>query len=831
MKNIIYPKKEKSIFMKILKFGGSSVANQENIKKVFQILKSQFQEEEIAVVFSALGGVTEVLLQSAFKAKEGDKSYVEEIQVLEDRHYDLVRKMIPIQQQSTVLTYVKVRFNELEDLFHGIFLIKECSPKTLDYVGSFGERLSAFILAEALKVEGLPAHFLDAREVIRTNNRFGNAKVDFPVTNDLIQDYFHQHEGLKVITGFIASTEKGETTTLGRSGSDYTAAIFASALNAESLEIWTDVSGVMTSDPRLVYSAFTIPQLTYSEAMELSHFGAKVIFPATMQPAMRKGIPIYIKNTFAPEHPGTLINNDAPSGKLIKGISSMSGISLLNIQGAGLIEVVGVSRRVFGALADAGINVVLISQASSEHSICVAIKTIEVPSAKEAIEKEFLYEIKNTEMDPVVVVSNMAVVAAVGENMKHNPGASGRMFQALGRNNVNVYAIAQGSSELNISAVVSQQDLQKALNALHEAFFLSENKVLHVFLVGVGLIGKALIKMIALQRKKLQKENDLDIQIHGIANSRYMAFDEDGFDLHNCPAPEDAKGAKPMHLGKFISQMDEMNFSNTVFVDCTASQEVSEIYEQVLEAKIAIVTPNKKANSSTLENYKALKKLAYKRGVKFLYETNVAAGLPVISTLQDLMLSGDKVLRIEAVLSGSMNYIFSELEKGAPFSEVVKIAKEKGYTEPDPRDDLSGMDVGRKILILGREAEQDLHFDDISIQSMVPEDCVDIENVSEFLEKLKSHDEEFAHLLEEAKAKGEKLRFMATLENGKAKVGLNSLDSTHPFYTLKGSDNMILFTTERYHDFPMIIRGPGAGADVTAAGVFADVIRIGNFSR
>lgn len=817
--------------MKILKFGGSSVANQENIQKVFHILKSQFQKEEIAVVFSALGGVTEVLLQSAHKAKEGDKSYVEEIKVLENRHYDLVRKMIPIQQQSTVLTYVKVRFNELEDLFHGIYLIKECSLKSLDYVGSFGERLSAFILAEILKIEGLPAHFVDAREVIRTNNRYGNAKVDFPVTNDLIQDYFHQHEGLKVITGFIASTEKGETTTLGRSGSDYTAAIFASALNAECLEIWTDVSGVMTSDPRLVYSAFTIPQLTYSEAMELSHFGAKVIFPATMQPAMRKGIPIYIKNTFAPEHPGTLINNDAPSGQLIKGISSMSGISLLNIEGTGLIEVVGLSRRIFGALADAGVNVVLISQASSEHSICVAIKTIEMPLAKEAIEKEFIYEIKNSEMDPVVVVSNMAVVAAVGENMKHNPGASGRMFQALGRNNVNVYAIAQGSSELNISVVVSQSDLQKALNALHEAFFLSENKVLHVFLVGVGLIGKALIKMIARQRKKLQKENDLDIQIHGIANSRFMAFDEDGFDLHNCPAPEDAKGAKPMDLKKFISQMDEMNFSNTVFVDCTASQELAEIYEHVLEAKIAIVTPNKKANSSSLENYRALKKLAYKRGVKFLYETNVAAGLPVISTLQDLMLSGDKVLKIEAVLSGSMNYIFSELEKGAPFSEVVRVAKEKGYTEPDPRDDLSGMDVGRKILILGREAEQDLHFDDISIQSMVPEDCLDIENVDDFMEKLKTHDEEFSRLLEEAKAKGEKLRFMATLENGKAKVGLNSLDSSHPFYTLKGSDNMILFTTERYHDYPMIIRGPGAGADVTAAGVFADVIRIGNISR
>ncbi|PRY86186.1 bifunctional aspartate kinase/homoserine dehydrogenase I [Mongoliibacter ruber] len=817
--------------MKVIKFGGSSVANPKNIKKAFSILQQKNQEGEIAVVFSAFGGVTEILLQSAEKAKLGDKSYIDDVKLLEERHFEVVKEMIPIKLQSPVLTYIKLRFNELEDLYHGIFLIKECSPRTLDYVGSFGERLSAYILVELLKLEGFPAVYLDARSVIRTNDRFGNAKVDFSVTNDLIQDFFHQNQGIKVITGFIASTEKGETTTLGRSGSDYTAAIFASALNADALEIWTDVSGVMTSDPRLVYTAFTIPQLSYAEAMELSHFGAKVIFPATMQPAMKKGIPVFIKNTFAPDNAGTLINNDAPNGKIIKGISSMSGISLLNIQGAGLIEVVGVSRRVFGALGDAGVNVILISQASSEHSICVAIKTFEVARAKEAIEGEFIYEIRNGEMDPVIVVSEMAVVAAVGENMKHNPGASGRMFQSLGQNNVNVYAIAQGSSELNISAVVSQADLQKALNALHEAFFLSDNKVLHLFLVGVGLIGKALTKMISNQREKLQRENDLDIQIHGIANSRFMAFHEDGFDLKNCPAPEDAEGAQKMDIDKFLQQMEEMNFSNTVFVDCTASQTVADVYDRILEAKIAIVTPNKKANSSSLEKYKELKKLAYKRGVKFLYETNVAAGLPVISTLQDLMLSGDKVIRIEAVLSGSMNYIFSEFENGLSFSEVVRQAKEKGYTEPDPRDDLSGMDVGRKILILGREAEQDLHFDDISIQSMVPEDCVDLEEVEAFFEQLKTHDDSFEKLLEEAKAKGEKLRFMATLENGKAKVGLNSLDASHPFYSLKGSDNMILFTTERYHDFPMIIRGPGAGADVTAAGVFADVIRLGNYSR
>ena len=817
--------------MKILKFGGSSIANQENIKKVFEIIKESKKKDQIAVVFSAFGGVTEILLRSASNAKHGDKSFIEAVKKLEDRHIELVRQLIPIHLQSPVLTYVKVRFNELEDLFHGIYLIKECTPRTLDYVASFGERLSTFILAEALKVERLDSHYLDAREIIRTNDRFGNAKVDFPTTNDLIQDYFHQHDGIQIITGFVAATAKKETTTLGRSGSDYTAAIIASALHADSLEIWTDVSGVLTSDPRLVYTAFTIPQLSYHEAMELSHFGAKVIFPSTMQPAMKKGIPIYIKNTFEPSNPGTLINGDAPAGKLIKGISSMSDIALLNIQGAGILDVIDVNRRIFGSLSSANVNVILISQASSEQITCLAIKASEVSVAKEAIEKEFFHEIRNGEIDVVHVISELAVVAVVGENMKQNPGASGRMFQALGQNNVNVYAIAQGSSELNISAVVSKADLQKALNALHEAFFLSDNKVLHVFLVGVGLIGQALIKMIANQQQKLQKENLLDIQIHGIANSRYMGFHEDGFDLKNCPLPEEASDAKVMDLDQFIAQMESMNFSNSVFVDCTASQDVADFYERILEAKVGIVTPNKKANSSSLEKYKNLKRLAGKRGVKFLYETNVAAGLPVINTLQDLMLSGDKVMKIEAVLSGSMNYIFSELEKGSPFSEVVRKAKDLGYTEPDPRDDLSGMDVARKILILGREAEQDLHFEDINIQSMVPEDCVITTSVEEFFDKLKGHDKEFAGLLEQAKEKGQKLRFMATLENGRAKVGLQSLDASHPFSTLKGSDNMILFTTERYHDFPMIIRGPGAGADVTAAGVFADVIRIGNYTR
>ncbi|GAB3656892.1 bifunctional aspartate kinase/homoserine dehydrogenase I [Echinicola sediminis] len=816
--------------MKIIKFGGSSIANYENIQKVFSIIDQKIEDkEEFAVVFSAFGGVTEQLLQCAAIAQESEESYHSILQELEKRHLEIVKQLVPVQQQSTALTFVKVRFNELGDLFHGIYLIKECSNRTTDYVLSFGERLSNFILTAGLQARGREAVYLDARDVVKTDSRFGHARVDFPATNALIVDYFNNHNGLKVITGFIGSTVKGETTTVGRSGSDYTASIFAGALDAECVEIWTDVSGVMTADPRLVYTAFTIPQLSYSEAMELSHFGAKVVFPATMQPAMQKAIPIYIKNTFKPEEDGTLIGPESGDGKIIKGVSSMGNISIINVQGPGLVEIVGVSQRFFGTLASHGINIILISQASSEHSICVAIASKDAAKAKSLIEDEFKYEIKSGEMDKVQVVPDMAVIAVVGEKMQHNPGTSGRMFQALGRNNVNVAAIAQGSSELNISAVISKADLQKALNALHEAFFLSDYKVLHVFLVGVGLIGKALIKMIDNQLKNLQEENMLDIQIHGMANSRFMKFHEDGFDLAQVGAPDE--NDEPMDLDKFIDKMMEMNFSNSVLVDCTASQDVADVYERVLDGKVGIVTPNKKANSGSLDTYKTLKKLAGQRGVRFFYETNVAAGLPVINTLQDLMLSGDHVHRIEAVLSGSMNYIFSELEKGIPFSEVVAQAKEKGYTEPDPRDDLSGMDVARKIMILGREAGQDLHFEDIEVQSMVPSDCADAKTVEEFLKKLKGHDGHFSELLDKAKAKGEKLRFMATLENGKAKVGLNSLNSEHPFYTLKGSDNMILFTTERYHDFPMIVRGPGAGADVTAAGVFADIIRLGNYSR
>ncbi|HPW64455.1 MAG TPA: bifunctional aspartate kinase/homoserine dehydrogenase I, partial [Cyclobacteriaceae bacterium] len=644
-------------------------------------------------------------------------------------------------------------------------------------------------------------------------------------------DHFATHPSLQVITGFIGSSASGETTTIGRSGSDYTAAIFAGALNASSLEIWTDVDGMMTADPRKVKKAFTVKEMTYEEAMELSHFGAKVIFPATMQPAMVNRIPIWIKNTFNPTFEGTVISEKS-NGKnlIIKGISSMDKISLLSVQGSGLVGVVGVSMRLFGTLAKENISVILISQASSEHSICFAIEGDKTRHAKEAIEKEFLYEIRNQEMDHVKVEENLSIVAIVGENMKHNPGTSGRMFSALGRSGINVNAIAQGSSELNISAVVHEQDIAKALNVLHEAFFLSDRKVLNIFLVGTGLIGNSLLAMIQKQFEALAKQNHLEVQVVGIANSKKMLFNEDGLTLETAVNQMKESGEE-MNLNAFFGNMIAMNLSNSIFVDCTSSEAVTEFYESILSSNISIVTPNKKANSGTYQKYQTLKSAAFKRGVKFLYETNVGAGLPVINTLNDLLISGDKVIGIEAVLSGTLNYIFSSYKAGDKFSDVVKQAKEKGYTEPDPRDDLNGMDVARKVLILSRESGLPFELEDIQVENLVPENCRGEMSVEEFFKKLETHNALFEKLRAEAESRNEKLRYMAVLRDGKTKIRLGSVNDKHPFYSLSGSDNIILLTTERYHDRPMVIRGPGAGAEVTAAGVFADIIRIGNYAN
>jgi aspartokinase/homoserine dehydrogenase 1 len=815
--------------MKILKFGGSSVATPARIQSVIEIVKP-YLREDVAVVFSAFGGVTDVLIQISRLALEGNLEYKTTLAEIERRHLDAVRALVGVQKQSSILAQVKFTINELEDVLHGVYLVKERTPRTLDYIMSFGERLSAYIIAEAFKDSGVAAEFLDTRRVVRTDANFGYAKVDFDTTNTQIREHFSRQQALQIITGFIGTSETGETTTLGRSGSDYTAAIFAGALQASDLEIWTDVDGMMTADPRLVKKAFTVPQMSYEEAMELSHFGAKVIFPATMQPAMVNRIPIWIKNTFNPTFQGTVIHSESKNGKVIKGISSMNAISLLSVQGSGLLGVVGASARLFATLARERVNVILISQASSEHSICLAIESLYTRQAKSAIEKEFQYEIRNEEIDEVHVETDLSIIAVVGDNMKQSPGTSGRMFSALGKNGVNVMAIAQGSSERNISAVVRQADVAKALNALHEAFFLSDRKLLNVFLVGTGLIGKALINMVQEQFDKLAKENLLEINIIAVANSRKMLFQEAGLPPATCLDENEAKG-ETMHMEKFVEQMVSLNLPNSIFVDCTSSEEVTSFYEAILSASISVVTPNKKANSGSLEKYQSLKRTAFRRGVKFLYETNVGAGLPVINTLNDLLLSGDKVISIEGVLSGTLNFIFSSYSAGKKFSEVVKEAKAKGYTEPDPRDDLSGMDVARKILILSREAGLPYELSDITVENLVPVDCREQTSVDAFFTALEKHDSAFEKLLADATGRREKLRYMAVLKDGKVAVSLGTVNDTHPFYSLSGSDNIILLTTERYHERPMVIRGPGAGAAVTAAGVFADVIRIGHYAR
>lgn len=812
--------------MKVIKFGGSSVATPERIKAVIHILKP-YSQSDVAIVFSAFSGVTDVLIQLSTLALEGNADYRNKLKDFETRHLEAVRNLISVKNQSGILAQVKIQINELEDVLQGVFLVKERTLRTLDYIMSFGERLSAYIIAESMKDAGLPAEYLDARKVIRTDNQFGHAKVDFETTNKLIVEHFKYNDALQIITGFIATSESGETTTLGRSGSDYTAAIFAGALKVSSLEIWTDVDGMMTADPRLVKKAFTIPTMSYEEAMELSHFGAKVIFPSTLLPAMAHNIPIWVKNTFHPEVEGTLISAESTNGKLIKGISSMNGISLLNIQGSGMLGVVGVSMRLFSTLAQEKINVILISQASSEHSICIAIESAAAVKAKNALKKEFQHEIRNELIDDVHVTDNLSIVATVGDGMKHHPGTSGRMFSALGRNGINVTAIAQGSSERNISVVIRQDDAAKALNVLHDAFFLSDRKTVHIFLAGTGLIGKTLLNQVHDQFEKLSEDNRLEVRINGMANSKKMLFDEQGLSLVNAVETLKEKG-EPMDLEAFFEKMSNMNLPSSIFVDCTSSEDVAGLYERILDSNIGIVTPNKKANSGSQQVYQKLKKTARQRGVRFLYETNVGAGLPVINTLNDLLLSGDKVIRIEAVLSGTLNFIFSSFNGTKSFTEIVKEAKEKGYTEPDPRDDLSGTDVARKILILSRECGLSLELADIPIQNLVPQDCQELATTEEFLSALQKHDAAFESLRAQAEARQEKLRYQAIFENGKVKVELKTVNSSHPFYSLSGSDNIILLTTERYHERPMVIRGPGAGAEVTAAGVFADIIRIGS---
>lgn len=819
--------------MKVLKFGGSSVGTPERIKNVIKIISDyKSRGEEIAVTVSAFEKITDQLIDLSRMASAADEEYRAILKNIEKRHLDAVRELVEIKEQSRVLAEVKMRLNELEEILHGIFLVKEASPKSVDFVLSFGERLSAYIISEAARAAGISAEFLDSRPLVKTDENFGSAKVDLPATYENIRKYFAglPQNSIQIITGFIGSTPKNETTTLGRGGSDYTVALFGAALNSSAIEIWKDVSGVMTADPRKVKKALPIAAMTYEEAMELSHFGAKVIYPPTMQPAMDRGITIRIKNTFEPEFAGTEISEKKTAQNyLVKGISSIENISILRVEGSGMVGVAGIAMRLFKVLAEAGINIILITQASSEHSICIAIDSKDAAKAKKAIEEEFSLEILGRRIDEVVVQNDLSIIAIVGENMRRTPGIAGKLFQALAKNGVNVVAIAQGSSELNISAVISKSDETKALNALHDAFFLSDSKTINLFLVGCGLIGGTLIKQIGSQSKFLKDQSGLDIKIIGLSNSKKMAFREDGIDPEKWREALDA--GEKNDLKTYLETIKKLNLPNSVFVDCTASDEVIGLYENILGANVSIVTPNKKANSGKFERYASLKKLASRPGAKFFYETNVGAGLPVINTLNDLIKSGDEIVKIEAILSGTLSYIFNVFmsDDGRKFSEIVAQARQKGYTEPDPRDDLSGTDVARKLLILGREIGEEFEFSDIEVENLVPEKCRDLPSIESFFEHLPEFDAIFEEKKKEALEKGEVLRYIAAIENGKAGVCLKSIPQSHPFYSLSGSDNIISFTTQRYKETPLVVKGPGAGAEVTAAGVFADILRLSHY--
>jgi bifunctional aspartokinase / homoserine dehydrogenase 1 len=814
--------------MKVLKFGGTSVGSIDSIKQVIDILKSEKNPAKTVVVVSAFSGVTDQLIEVSQLAEIGSEIYLDMLKGIETRHILAVKELINPKNQSSLVANFKVMFNELEDVLHGVFLLKELSAKSLDYVASFGERLSSLIITDAFIGAGIETSLVDARNQIRTDRTFNNARVNVAVTEANIQAYYKKNKTLTVVPGFIASTDRGEVTTLGRGGSDYTAAIYAAALNAKVLEIWTDVDGVLTANPKVVRRAIPIPQLSYDEAMELSYFGAKVIYPPTIQPALDRGIPIVIKNTFNASAPGTRITAEAPMGEApVKGITSISNISLLTISGSGMVGISGTSMRFFGALGRNKISVILISQASSEHSITIAVTDKESEKAKLAIEEEFEYELQSGKIDPIAMEQKQSIVAIVGQNMRNTPGIAGKLFSVLGRNGINIRAIAQGTSELNISFVIDKQDESKALNVIHESFFLSNTKVAHIYLVGVGLVGKTLVKQIQQQQAYLKDKLGLELRLAAVSNSKKMAFDAEGIAWEDI-AKVLEKSKQKADIDKFAKEVVNLNLRNGILVDCTADDVVGTSYKAFLEHSIAVVTPNKVAASGPYALYAELNRVAQKRGARWLYETNVGAGLPVLSTLSDLVKSGDQIHRIEAVLSGTMNFIFNTVSAKMPFSNTVKEAKVQGYTEPDPRIDLSGKDVARKILILAREAGYMLEFDEVEIVNFLPGKVFKTKDIEGLWTALEAYDAEFDVLRTRIEKEKKKLRLVASFDGKAAKVELREFTQDHPFYNLEGSDSIVLFYTDRYHKNPLVVKGAGAGAEVTAAGVFADVIRLRN---
>jgi len=811
--------------MQVLKFGGTSVANAKNIQCVIDIVNHKLAQDRTVVVVSALGGITDVLLQCANLAANGDEGFKDKLQEVEVRHLEVVRQLIPVTHQSSMLSMVKKSCNELEDICNGILLLGELSARIKDRIVSYGELLSSQIIAAAFNAKGIVCVWKDAREIITTDSQFNNAVVDFKSTNTLTQQYFKSTDAaLSLMPGFVASDVAGTTTTLGRGGSDYTAAIIGAATDATAVEIWTDVSGMMTADPRLVPNAIIIPQISYQEAMELSHFGAKVIYPPTIQPLLVKKIPVWIKNTFAPDDYGTVIQADTGKDEnVIRGISSINKLALLSLEGSGMVGIPGFSKRLFEALANAKINVILITQGSSEHSICVGVDESLATVAKQAVDQAFAYEIQTGKVDPLVVETDLAIVALVGDNMKSHPGISGRMFGTLGRNGVNVRAIAQGSSERNISAVIAAKDVKKSINVLHEQFFETTYKQVNLFICGVGNVGSRLLDQLQQQIGYLQTQLHLQVNVVALANSKKVLWNENGIHLSTWKKDLAANGSD-LSLKDLIEKIGTTNLRNSVFVDVTANADVARHYDQLLKHSIAVVACNKIAASAEYSYYKKLKELAREFNTQFLFETNVGAGLPIIGTLNDLLRSGDKVNKIEAVLSGTLNFVFNNYNGEQSFASVVRQAQVEGYTEPDPRLDLGGTDVMRKIMILARESGHQLEMDDIANRSFMPASCME-GDVANFYQQMEIEEAHFKQIYEAAVAESCKLKFVAKFEDGKASVGLQHIDAKNNLYHLYGKDNVVLFYTNRYVDQPLVIKGAGAGAEVTASGVFADIIR------
>lgn len=812
--------------MHVLKFGGTSVGTTANINKVISILETYAANKEVICVVSAVGGITDKLLNAGKLAQLGDKTYLDEFELIHKIHSQLFSELNP-KAKNTPNVYVEEQLAHLKKLLDGIFLINELSPKTSDKLVSYGELLSSYIITETMQNRTIDVVRKNSQELIVTNSDFTKAEVNYEITNINIRNYFKQAKPITILPGFVSKSDDGEFTTLGRGGSDFTAAIIAAALEVNQLEIWTDVSGMFTANPKLVKQAFPIERLSYQEAMELSHFGAKVLYPPTVQPALNLNIPILIKNTLDPEANGTLITNHVNNGKnSVSGISNIDNIALLTLQGNGMVGIPGFSKRLFETLAQEKINIIFITQASSEHSICFGVSTSDALQSARAINKTFEYEISLRKLDALIVETGLSIVALVGDNMKNHQGISGKMFSSLGKNNINVRAIAQGASERNISAVIAEKDVKKALNALHESFFEQKTKQLNVFITGVGNVGERLILQINQQRKFLKDQLHINLRVIGLSNSRKMYFDEEGISLNNWKTLLE-KG-QPASLEGFLNQITILNKRNSIFIDITANQAVASMYASYLKQSIAVVACNKIAASSNFETYKTLKTLSRKYNVPYLFETNVGAGLPIIDTLNNLIASGDKITSIQAVLSGSLNFVFNNFNDSTKFHDVVKQAQAEGYTEPDPRIDLSGVDVARKILILARESGCEMNLEDIANQSFLTQSNLKSDSVDDFYKTLIADESHFQKLYQSAQSKNCQLKYVAQFNNGKASVGLQEIPQGHPFYNLEGKDNIVMFYTHRYPEQPMIIKGAGAGADVTASGLFADIIRVGN---